>query len=153
MTTPLYALLLAHTNDYLDADDMPAASPAGSFFHLRARGDRRPPLVTGWAMQEVGPFAFWLVLGGNFSPPSRSYALYRMNNGPLLRRTRTQSYLSVLPTSSPVAVEAAGVWAVEQAEAEAEQAAQEEAAQEEAVARGGRTGGICARGGGRTGAG
>jgi hypothetical protein len=30
----------------------------------------------------------------------------------------TESYLGVLPTASPMAVEAAGAWAAEQAEAE-----------------------------------
>jgi MFS family permease len=130
VTTPLYALLLAHTNDYLDADDMPAASGGLVFtFGLGAIGG---PLVTGWAMQEVGPFAFWLVLGGTFAAIAL-YALYRMTQRAVTPTDETQSYLSVLPTSSPVAVEAAGVWAVEQAEAEAEQAAQEEAAQEEAA--------------------
>ena len=39
----------------------------------------------------------------------------------------TESYLGVLPTASPVAVEAAGVWAAENAEAEREAAAEEEA--------------------------
>jgi hypothetical protein len=32
----------------------------------------------------------------------------------------TESYLGVVPTASPVAVEAAGAWAAEQAEAERE---------------------------------
>ncbi|EBA07211.1 hypothetical protein SSE37_06229 [Sagittula stellata E-37] len=40
----------------------------------------------------------------------------------------TDSYLGVLPTASPVAVEAAGVWAAEQAEAEREAEADAEAA-------------------------
>ncbi len=130
VTTPLYALLLAHTNDYLDADTMPAASGGLVFtFGLGAIGG---PLVTGWAMGGLGPFAFWLVLGGTFAAIAL-YALYRMTQRAVTPTDETQSYLSVLPTTSPVAVEAAGVWAVEQAEAEAEQAAQEEAAQEEAA--------------------
>ena len=40
---------------------------------------------------------------------------------------QTDSYLSVLPTASPVAVEAAGVWAADNAEAEREAEAQAEA--------------------------
>ncbi|WP_248304735.1 hypothetical protein [Breoghania sp. L-A4] len=37
---------------------------------------------------------------------------------------KTESYLNVLPTTSPVAVEAAGEWAAEQAEADREADAQ-----------------------------
>jgi MFS family permease len=130
VTTPLYALLLAHTNDYLDADDMPAAS--GGLVFTFGLGAISGPLVTGWAMEGLGPFAFWLVLGTTFAAIAL-YALYRMTQRAVIPTDETQSYLSVLPTTSPVAVEAAGAWAVEQAEAEAEQAQeQEEAEQAEA---------------------
>ena len=105
VTTPLYALLLAHTNDYLDADDMPAAS--GGLVFTFGLGAISGPLVTGWAMEGLGPFAFWLVLGGTFASIAL-YALYRMTQRAVTPTDETQSYLSVLPTTSPVAVEAAG---------------------------------------------
>ena len=41
MTTPLYALLLAYTNGFLSAEDMPAAS-GGLVLHLRTGRDPRP---------------------------------------------------------------------------------------------------------------
>ena len=40
-----------------------------------------------------------------------------MTQSPTLPAGQTESYLGVLPTTSSVAVEAAGVWAAEQAEA------------------------------------
>jgi MFS family permease len=117
VTTPLYALFLAYTNDYLPAEDMPAAS--GGLVLTFGIGAILGPLVTGWAMQQLGPFAFWLVLTITFSAIAL-YALYRMTQRAVVPVEETESYVAVLPTASPVAVEAAGTWAAEQAEAERE---------------------------------
>ncbi|MHA7878915.1 MAG: MFS transporter [Saccharospirillum sp.] len=115
VTTPLYALFLAYTNDYLTAEDMPAAS--GGLVFTFGLGAITGPLVSGWAMQRLGPFAFWPVLGGTFLAIAL-YALYRMTQRAHVAVADTESYLGVVPTASPVAVEAAGVWAAEHAEAE-----------------------------------
>ena len=120
VTTPLYALFLAYTNDYLSSEDMPSASGGLVFtFGLGAIGG---PLVTGWAMEQFGSFAFWIVLGATFGCISL-YALYRMTQRPVVPVAETESYLGVLPSASPQAVEAAGAWAAEQAEAERDTAA------------------------------
>jgi MFS family permease len=115
MTTPLYALLLAYTNDFLSAEDMAAAS--GGLVFTFGLGAIAGPLATGWAMQGAGPFAFWLVLGGTFLALAL-YALYRMTQRATAPAEETESYLGVLPTASPVAVVAAGEWSAEQAEGE-----------------------------------
>jgi MFS family permease len=117
VTTPLYALFLAYTNDSLSAEDMPAAS--GGLVFTFGLGAILGPLITGWAMQGLGPFAFWLVLGATFMCIA-VYALYRMTQTTAVAVDATESYLGVLPTASPLAVEAAGAWAAEQAEAERE---------------------------------
>ena len=117
VTTPLYALLLAYTNDFLSAEDMPAAS--GGLVFTFGLGAIVGPLVTGWAMEELGPFAFWLVLGATFGVMAL-YALYRMTQRATPSVEETDSYLGVLPTASPSTVEAAGTWAAENAEAERE---------------------------------
>ncbi|MCQ0987104.1 MFS transporter [Jiella marina] len=117
MTTPLYALFLAYTNDFLSSEDMPAAS--GGLVFTFGIGAIVGPLVTGWAMQGVSPFAFWLVLSATFAAIAL-YALYRMTQRSAVPVSQTESYVVVVPTASPVAVEAAGTWAVEQAEAERE---------------------------------
>jgi hypothetical protein len=75
--------------------------------------------VTGWTMQRFDPFAFWLVLGATFAAIAL-YAVYRMTQRTVIPVSETESYLSVLPTASPVAVEAAGVWAADNALAERE---------------------------------
>ncbi|MDX5359895.1 MAG: MFS transporter [Alphaproteobacteria bacterium] len=115
VTTPLYALLLAYTNDFLSSEEMPAAS--GGLIFTFGLGAILGPLLTGWAMEELGPFAFWLVLGATFTVLAL-YALYRMTQRAATPPEATEGYLSVLPSASAVAVEAAGTWAAEQAEAE-----------------------------------
>lgn len=115
VTTPLYALFLAYTNDYLSAEEMPAAS--GGLVFTFGLGAIAGPLITGWAMQGLGPFAFWLVLGATFCAIAL-YALYRMTQRAVVPVDETEHYLGVLPTASPVAVEAAGAWAADHAQAE-----------------------------------
>ncbi|WP_238371835.1 MFS transporter [Heliomarina baculiformis] len=115
VTTPLYALFLAYTNDSLSSDAMPAAS--GGLVLTFGIGAILGPLVTGAIMQWFGPFAFWLALGATFASIA-VYALYRMTQRAAPSVEETESYLGVLPTASPVAVEAAGAWAADHAEAE-----------------------------------
>jgi MFS family permease len=115
VTAPLYSLFLAYTNDFLSAEDMPAAS--GGLVFTFGLGAIFGPLATGWAMQRLDPFAFWLVLGATFAAIAL-YALYRMTQRAIVPVDETERYLAVLPTASPVAVEAAGAWAAEQAEAD-----------------------------------
>ena len=114
VTTPLYALFLAYTNDALSTEDMPAAS--GGLVLTFGIGAILGPLVTGWAMEYMGPFAFWLVLCATFGAIAL-YALYRMTKRATVPVDQTESYLGVVPTASPVAVEAAGAWSAEQADA------------------------------------
>ena len=117
VTTPLYALFLAYTNDFLLSEDMPAAS--GGLVFTFGLGAILGPLATGWAMERLGPFAFWLVLGAIFVVIAL-YALYRMTQRAVVPVEQTESYINVLPTSSPVAVEAAGAWAADKAETQRE---------------------------------
>ncbi|WP_417827977.1 MFS transporter [Thalassospira sp.] len=124
MTTPLYALFLAYTNDFLPLEDMPAAS--GGLVLTFGVGAISGPLVIGWSMEHLGPQSFWLVLAATFAVIA-VYALYRMTRREGLPVEETESYVSVLPTASPMAVETASAWAAEQAEAEAEAVAQAEA--------------------------
>jgi len=117
VTTPLYALFLAYTNDMLSSDDMPAAS--GGLVFTFGLGAIVGPLITGWAMRALEPAAFWLVLGVTFAAIA-TYAAYRMTQRATLPAEATESYLAVLPTTSAVAVEAAAEWAAENAEAQSE---------------------------------
>lgn len=118
VTTPLYALFLAYTNDTLPADDMPAAS--GGLVFTFGMGAIVGPLAAGSAMQLLTPYAFWLVLGSTFGIIAL-YALYRMTQRENTPVEETESYLNVLPNTSVIAVEAAGEWATENADNEREE--------------------------------
>ncbi len=131
VTAPLYALFLAYANDFLSLEDMPAAS--GGLVLTFGIGAILGPLLAGWAMEQSGASAFWLVMGITFVGIA-VYAAYRMTRRAAIPADETESYLGVLPTASPVAVETAGVWVAEQAEAEAEAAAAEEEAAQQAEA-------------------
>jgi MFS family permease len=127
VTAPLYALFLAYANDFLSLEDMPAAS--GGLVLTFGIGAILGPLLAGWAMEQFGARTFWLVMGVTFVAIS-IYAAYRMTKRAAIPADETESYVGVLPTASPMAVETAGVWVAEQAE----EAAAEEAAVEEAAA-------------------
>ncbi|WP_458790399.1 MFS transporter [Yoonia sp. MH D7] len=104
-SNPLYALLIAYTNDYLERDDMAAAS--GGLLFINGVGAIAGPLIVGWIMGELGATGYWLfsailmlLLG--------AYAAYRMT-----RRSRSDldtdgvSYVAVSSSSSPVLAEVA----------------------------------------------
>jgi MFS family permease len=102
VANPVYALLLAHTNDYLEPDDMAAAS-AGLLF-LNGLGAVGGPLIVGRMMAVIGPKGFWLyiiillaVLAG--------YTAWRMTRREALAPEDTGAFAVVAPAASPVAVE------------------------------------------------
>ncbi len=97
---PLYSLLIAHTNDYLSADQMPAAS-AGLIF-LNGFGAIFGPLLAGWVMQHLGAKGYFLVIGGFFAVLA-GYAAWRMS-----RRAAPAAgaYAGLSPTASPLAAAA-----------------------------------------------
>jgi MFS family permease len=115
VTTPLYALLLAYTNDNVPAEDMPAIS--GGLVFTFGLGAIIGPIAVGLSMDAFGPFAFWIVLGGTFSAIV-TYALYRMSQSEATPVSETDAYVNLVPTASPVAVEDAANWAAENADAD-----------------------------------
>lgn len=115
MTTPLYALLLAYTNDNVAAEDMPAIS--GGLVFTFGLGAILGPIGMGFAMETLGPFAFWLVLAGTFVTIAL-YALYRMSQTDPVPGSQTDAYVNLVPTASIVAVEDATNWAAEHAKDE-----------------------------------
>jgi MFS family permease len=60
MANPLYALLIAYSNDYLELDDMAAAS--GGFLFVNGLGAVGGPVLIGWIMTNIGPNGFWWVV-------------------------------------------------------------------------------------------
>lgn len=111
MTNPLYALLLAYVNDYLDVDDMAAAS-AGLIF-VNGIGAIMGPVVTGWIMSVLGPLGFFVYMG-TLLLLLLGYGLWRSTRRAAPAMDDTSSYMTMSPAASPVAVDMAQeVWAEE----------------------------------------
>ncbi|KPN62262.1 Predicted arabinose efflux permease, MFS family [Aliiroseovarius crassostreae] len=111
MTNPLYALLLAYVNDYLDVDNMAAAS-AGLIF-VNGIGAIMGPVVTGWIMSVLGPLGFFVYMG-TLLLLLLGYGLWRSTRRAAPAMDDTSSYMTMSPAASPVAVDMAQeVWAEE----------------------------------------
>jgi len=59
-SNPLYALLIAYANDYLDRDDMAAAS--GGLLFINGVGAISGPLILGVMLDRFGPAGYWIFL-------------------------------------------------------------------------------------------
>ncbi len=112
-SNPLYSLIIAHTNDYLEPEDMAAAS--GGLIFINGMGAIAGPLITGWIMGVVGPGGFWLFVA-ILMLAMAAYATYRMTQRAAIPMADVGAYLNVSPSASAVAVEAAQEWAIEAAE-------------------------------------
>ena len=108
-SNPLYSLLIAYTCDYLEADDMAAAS--GGLIFINGMGAIMGPLVTGWMMDVFGTQAFFMVIAVLMLTLT-GYAGYRMT-----QRSRDGiedgAYAAVMPSASPVAVGVASEYYIE----------------------------------------
>lgn len=118
MLGPLYALLIAHTNDFLEPEDMAAAS-AGLMF-VNGVGAIAGPLATGWIMGAFGANGFFLVLAASLAALV-VYGLWRSTRRAGVPVEETTSYVTVLAQASPVAVELAQEVYVDALEEEAEE--------------------------------
>ncbi|WP_292290484.1 MFS transporter [Marivita sp.] len=123
LSNPLYSLLIAYTNDFLQHEDMAAAS-AGLLF-VNGVGAITGPLIIGYAMQVMGPPGYFVLLAFMLLTLT-AYAVYRMTQRRAPSSEDTIAYQSMMPTASPVTVEIASEWAIETAEAEADSQAEED---------------------------
>lgn len=102
VANPVYSLLLAYTNDFLDQSDMAAAS-AGLLF-INGVGAMTGPIITGWLITISGPNGFWLYIGLLLAMLT-AYAAWRMTRRP--SPALDQSFAVISPAATPLAVEAA----------------------------------------------
>jgi MFS family permease len=112
MSNPLYSLLIAYTNDFLELDDM--ASASGGLLFLNGLGAISGPLLTGYLMTQTGPEGYFIILATLLGSLT-VYGFYRMTQRGI-SDVDTSSYATVLPTVSVVAVEIAQELAIEAAE-------------------------------------
>jgi MFS family permease len=111
MSNPLYSLLIAHTNDFLEHEDMAAAS--GGMIFINGLGAILGPIITGWMMgTSLGPGGFYLFTAVLFVILA-VYATYRATRRPAVPVDETGNYVALYPTATAVAVEYAQEYAIE----------------------------------------
>jgi len=120
-SNPLYALLIAYTNDYLEVEDMAAAS--GGLIFVNGMGAVTGPIITGWAMSASGSGGYWAFMMCAMAALA-AYVAYRMTQRASVYAAEDDydaiAYAPVLPMGSAVAVEAAQEFYAENAEADEE---------------------------------
>jgi len=104
VANPLYSLLIAYTNDFLEPADMAAAS--GGLLFINGLGAISGPLVIGWLMTAIGADAFFGFVGVLLALIAL-YAAWRMTRRAAPAVADTAPHAAVLPQASPVALEAA----------------------------------------------
>ncbi|KAA9008977.1 MFS transporter [Histidinibacterium aquaticum] len=118
-TNPLYALLIAYANDYLEREDMAAAS--AGFVFINGLGAVAGPVTVGWLMRSFGPEAYWGFIAVLMSAIA-GYGLYRTTRRPTVSNAgEAVPYSPVLANASPYAVDMAQeVYAEHEAEVDTE---------------------------------
>jgi MFS family permease len=101
VSNPLYSLLLAHTNDFLDQESMAAAS--GGLLFANGVGAVLGPLVIGWLMGWIGPVGFFLFIGC-LTALLALYAMWRMTRRKAIPPEATGPFAPVSPTVSSATV-------------------------------------------------
>ncbi|MFT6683487.1 MAG: MFS family permease [Loktanella salsilacus] len=124
-SNPLYALLIAYTNDYLEKEDMAAAS--GGLLFINGVGAIMGPLTLGYMLDTMGPRGYWVFLGvlmfavgmyGIFRMTRRSradigndnvttYANFPMTTSPILAEMAQEVYLDAEETGEAALAEPA----------------------------------------------
>lgn len=104
VANPIYALLLAYTNDYLDQSDMAAAS-AGLLF-IYGLGSMGGPIITGWLMGVLGPDGYWVYMGLLLMLLA-AYAGWRATQRRALTATEQGSFAVIAPNTTSLTIEAA----------------------------------------------
>jgi MFS family permease len=119
LSNPLYSLLIAYTCDFLEHEDMAAAS--GGMVFINGLGAVAGPVITGWMIGVIGPHGFFLFIGG-LGAAMAAYAAYRMTQRAAPSVEDTESFATVMPSSSPMAVSYAQEYAIDVAQEDAEEA-------------------------------
>lgn len=111
MSNPLYSLLIAHTNDFLEHEDMAAAS--GGLIFINGLGAILGPIITGWMMgTALGPGGFYLFTAVLFFVLA-GYAIYRSTQRAAKPVEETGNYVPISASATSVALEYAQEYAIE----------------------------------------
>ncbi len=118
VSNPLYSLYLAYMNDYLEQEDMAAAS--GGLIFISGCGAIGGPFVVGWMMTTYGADSYFIFLAVLLGL-SAVWGLFRSTVRDAPNVEDTGSYAHISPGTSVVAVELAAEVAIDMAEEETEE--------------------------------
>ena len=102
MSNPLYSLLVAHANDFLDHDRMAAAS--GGLLFINGVGAMTGPIIVGYVMTTFGVEWFFILLIGLLAA-IMAYALYRSTQRDAVPTEDRMPYVPLSTRSSYVATD------------------------------------------------
>ncbi len=122
MANPLYSLLIAHTNDFLEHEEM--ASASGGLIMLNGVGAVGTPILVGSLMDLGGPQVF-MVFVGLLMGAITVYAVYRSTVRAATPWDETVPVAPIGMVASPVAGGYAQEYVAEQAEADAQARAED----------------------------
>jgi MFS family permease len=113
VANPLYGLVIAHTNDFLQPEEMTSAS--SGLLVLNGVGAIGGPLAVGQAMERLGAFAFFAYFAMLFSLIA-AYGAWRMTRRTAPPVEETAPYAAVTFASRAVAMDVVTELAAEAAE-------------------------------------
>ena len=122
-SNPLYSLLVAHANDYLEVEKMPAAS--GGLLFLNGSGAMGGPIIAGFLMTQLGNHWFFIIVAILMLAVC-IYGLYRMTQRDSVDIDDQAPMMPISARTTAVLTEVATEIAIEQVEEDA-LAAEEEA--------------------------
>ncbi len=117
VANPLYSLLTAYVNDFLDHEDM--ASASGGLIVINGVGAMGAPIAVGFVMDEIGAGGFFLFIAVAMGLIA-IYAMYRMTQRRAPGVDETGPWVPMSPTAAPVAADVAWELAAQEAAEQAE---------------------------------
>lgn len=103
-TNPLYSLLLAYTNDFLEYDQMAAAS--GGMLFINGTGAMGGPIIVGYLMSRIGAQSFFVFIAALMCIVA-IYGIYRMTQRASISVDETAPYIPITSRTTQVATEIA----------------------------------------------
>jgi MFS family permease len=119
---PLYSVLIAHTNDYLENDQM--ASASGSLIFVNGVGAMGGPIIVGYLMKSIGPNGYHLFIALTLLIIG-CYGLYRMTQRATIDTDELSPHVTIFNRSTSVMAQVAAEYVVDEMEAEGEEGAED----------------------------
>lgn len=105
MSNPLYALLIAYANDYLEREDMAAAS--GGLLFINGLGAIAGPLIVGFMLDQLGPGGYWMFLSALMFGVTIFGIFRAMMRSRAHEDYETTSYAPISAATTPIVAEMA----------------------------------------------